>query len=117
MTKKVECVKETGDEYWPRISLHVAVGGAASEQLDCEVLLVATGRVANVEGLGLDAANVNVDRTGIIIDDELRTSNPDIVAVGDCCNRPDLRFTHMAGTMAGMAVNQTLFSEHGDLPV
>jgi len=116
-TKKVECVQSPEGALWPRIVLHVAEGEKASEELECDALLVATGRVANVEGLGLEAANVNTERAGIVIDDELKTSNPDILAVGDCCNRPELRFTHMAGTMAGMAVQQALFSEHADLPV
>merc|ERR1712216_132472 len=41
----------------------------------------------------------------------------DILALGDCCNKPAVRFTHMAGTMAGMAVQQALFSEQDGLPV
>lgn len=116
-TKKVEHIKGADDSAWPRIVMHVSVGESEPEEVECDVLLVATGRVANVEGLGLEAADVKCDRGGIIIDDELRSSNPDILGVGDCCNRPELRFTHMAGTMAGMAVQQALFSEHGTLPV
>merc|ERR1719487_1624172 len=91
-TKHVEHVKGATEDPWPRIILHVAVGERDEEAIECDVLLVATGRVPNVEGLGLEAANVKSDRGGIVIDDELRSSNPDILAVGDCCNRPDLRF-------------------------
>jgi pyruvate/2-oxoglutarate dehydrogenase complex dihydrolipoamide dehydrogenase (E3) component len=116
-TKKIEHIKNGDDTPWPRIVLHLSMGDSAVEQVECDVLLVATGRVANVEGLGLESANVTCDRAGIVIDDELKTSNPDILAVGDCCNRPEVRFTHMAGTMAGMAVQNSLFSEHGALPV
>lgn len=121
-TKKVEHFAGEDGSPWPKIVLHVdsagaGYTGAGAEALECDVLLVATGRVANVEGLGLEEANVKFDRMGIGIDDELRTSNPDILAVGDCCNRPEFRFTHMAGTMAGMAVQNALFSESGDLPV
>lgn len=115
-TKKVEHFKTDDGSPWPRIVLHVSKGEDDVEEIECDVLLVATGRIANVEGLGLEAANVKTDRAGIIIDDELRTSNPDILGVGDCCNRMDLRFTHMAGTMAGMAVQNALFSEHDSLP-
>jgi pyruvate/2-oxoglutarate dehydrogenase complex dihydrolipoamide dehydrogenase (E3) component len=113
-TSKVEHTQ--GDDNWPRITLHLSADGK-DETIVCETLLVATGRVANVENLGLEAANVKCDRFGIVIDDELRTANPDILAVGDCCNQPQLRFTHMAGTMAGMAVQNALFSEHDALPV
>jgi len=121
-TQRVEHkpIKAEEDQAWPEITLHVNTGGdesAAVEEVGCEVLLVATGRVPNVEGLGLKAANVEYDKRGIIIDDELRTSNPDILAIGDCCNQPQLRFTHMAGTMAGMAVQNSLFADSGSLPV
>jgi pyruvate/2-oxoglutarate dehydrogenase complex dihydrolipoamide dehydrogenase (E3) component len=116
-TKQIEHIKNGDDAPWPRIVLHLSMGDSAVDKVECDVLLVATGRVANVEGLGLESANVTCDRAGIVIDDELKTSNPDILAVGDCCNRPEVRFTHMAGTMAGMAVQNSLFSDHDDLPV
>ena len=50
------------------------------------------------------------------VDDDLTTSNPDILAIGDVIERPDTRFTHMSGTMAGMAVQTALFPDKG-LPV
>jgi len=115
-TSSIEQVKTETESPWPRIVLHVSVDGKA-EDVECDVLLVATGRVANVEGMNLEAANVKFDRGGITIDDELQTSNPNILAVGDCCNKPALRFTHMAGTMAGMAVQKALFSPADGLPV
>ena len=37
-------------------------------------------------------------------------------AIGDVIERPDTRFTHMSGTMAGMAVQNALFPDKG-LPV
>jgi pyruvate/2-oxoglutarate dehydrogenase complex dihydrolipoamide dehydrogenase (E3) component len=115
-TSKVDHTPAGDGKSWPRIALHVSVG-ENSEEVECDVLLVATGRVPNVEGLCLEAANVKYDRSGVHIDDELKTSNPDILAIGDCCNRPEMRFTHMSGTMAGMAVQNALFSEHNALPV
>jgi pyruvate/2-oxoglutarate dehydrogenase complex dihydrolipoamide dehydrogenase (E3) component len=58
-------------------------------------LLVATGRVANVAGLGLAAAGVNTGEDGIIVDARRRTSNRRVYAIGDCRAGP--RFTHVAG--------------------
>jgi len=116
-TNQIELVQSGTDAEWPQIQLSVTTSEGSNEKIDCEVLLVATGRVPNVEGLNLEAAGVKVERAGIVIDDELRTSNSDILALGDCCNKPAVRFTHMAGTMAGMAVQQALFSEHNSLPV
>ncbi|MBV9407536.1 MAG: FAD-dependent oxidoreductase [Candidatus Eremiobacteraeota bacterium] len=47
-------------------------------------IFYALGRVPNVDGLGLENAGVNYHVvTGIAVDDTLRTSNPDVYAVGD----------------------------------
>jgi len=43
----------------------------------------ATGRVPNVEGLGLDLAGVAFTPRGVRINDFLRTTNRRIYAVGD----------------------------------
>jgi len=99
------------------IQLTVAVSGAAPVEMVCDALLVATGRTPNIEGLGLDAANVECSSGGVKVKDDLTTSNPDILAIGDVIERPDTRFTHMSGTMAGMAVQTALFGDSDALPV
>lgn len=58
-------------------------------------LLVATGRTANIDELGLDLAGVDHGEKGIAVDFRRRTSNPQIYAIGDCRDGP--RFTHAAG--------------------
>jgi pyruvate/2-oxoglutarate dehydrogenase complex dihydrolipoamide dehydrogenase (E3) component len=56
-------------------------------------LLVATGRQANTDDLGLDRAGIRQDARGYIeVDDELRTNVPGIWALGDCNGRG--AFTH-----------------------
>lgn len=56
-------------------------------------LLVATGRRANTDDLGLDAAGVSTDDRGYItVDDQLRTNVEHIWAMGDCNGRG--AFTH-----------------------
>jgi pyruvate/2-oxoglutarate dehydrogenase complex dihydrolipoamide dehydrogenase (E3) component len=56
-------------------------------------LLVAIGRRPNTDDLGLDKAGIAVDAHGyIVVDDELRTSTPDIWALGDCNGKG--AFTH-----------------------
>ena len=71
------------------------------------MLLVATGRRPNVEGIGLEAAGVEYNRFGVTINDTLQTSNPNIYAVGDVATK--YQFTHVAGTMAQMVVQNALF--------
>jgi pyruvate/2-oxoglutarate dehydrogenase complex dihydrolipoamide dehydrogenase (E3) component len=58
-------------------------------------VLLAVGRRANTDDLGLQAARVATDDKGyILVDDELRTSAPDIWALGDCNGKG--AFTHTA---------------------
>jgi pyruvate/2-oxoglutarate dehydrogenase complex dihydrolipoamide dehydrogenase (E3) component len=71
--------------------------GASCENGGMEVLgshlLLATGRTANTDDLGLDAAGVETDQRGFIrVDDELRTTVPGIWALGEANGRG--AFTH-----------------------
>jgi pyruvate/2-oxoglutarate dehydrogenase complex dihydrolipoamide dehydrogenase (E3) component len=70
-------------------------------------LLVATGRRANVEQLGLEAAGVEVAHGRIVTDKRLRTANRDIYACGDVVG--PYQFTHMAEHHAGIALRGALF--------
>ncbi len=58
-------------------------------------VLLAVGRRPNTDGLGLDAAGIELDERGyIVVDDQCRTSAPGVWAVGDCNGRG--AFTHTA---------------------
>jgi mercuric reductase len=62
----------------------VAQVGSADVVVEVDEILVATGRRANTDGLGLDAAGVEIDgRGGIVVDEALGTSNPRVWAAGD----------------------------------
>lgn len=50
-------------------------------------LVVAAGRAPNVENLGLDHAAVDIGRHGIVVDDFLRSTNPNIFAAGDVASK------------------------------
>lgn len=77
-------------------------GGKIAVTLDCgsgarvvtgSHLLLAVGRVPNTDDLGLDRAGVRTDARGYIeVDDGLRSSAPNIWAIGDCNGRG--AFTH-----------------------
>ncbi len=85
-----------------RLTVTAARGGGPEEVLEAEALLVAAGRRPNVEGLGLEAAGVEVGPRGIPTNARLRTNVPHIYACGDVNGR--LPFTHVAGYEAGIAV-------------
>ncbi len=70
-------------------------------------VLVAAGRKPNIDGLGLDAAGVETDRAGIVVDGRLRTSNKKIFALGDVSG--GYQFTHQAGYHAGITIQNLLF--------
>jgi pyruvate/2-oxoglutarate dehydrogenase complex dihydrolipoamide dehydrogenase (E3) component len=70
-------------------------------------LLVATGRRANVENLGLDAAGVAYSPRGIAVDARLRSSNKRIYAIGDVAGA--YQFTHVASYHAGIVIRNALF--------
>lgn len=116
---QIKSVKHTPRTPWPEIHMEVqqVIGQIVHNELVFDALLVATGRSPNVENLGLEAAGVDYKvGVGIHVNDDLTTSNADIFAAGDVIDRPELRFTHMAGAMAGMAVQNALFDGCG-LPV
>jgi pyruvate/2-oxoglutarate dehydrogenase complex dihydrolipoamide dehydrogenase (E3) component len=59
-------------------------------------LLVATGRVPNTSGIGLEVAGVELDARGYIkVNYAFETSAPDVWAMGECAGSP--QFTHIAG--------------------
>lgn len=70
-------------------------------------LLMAVGRAANVNDLGLDEAQVKFDRAGIKVDAAMKTSNKKVYAIGDVAGQ--LQFTHVAGYHAGVVIRSILF--------
>jgi mercuric reductase len=88
------------------IGLDVDLNGA-EEALETEVVLAATGRRPNTEGLGLADVDVAVaSNNGILVDDHLRTSNPAIYAAGDVTGRH--QFVYMAAYGAKLAALNAL---------
>lgn len=87
---------------------HVALDLADGRVLRGTHLLVAAGRRANVDQLGLDKAGVAFTTRGITVDAGLRSvSNRRVFAVGDCAG--GLQFTHVAGDHASTFVRRALF--------
>ena len=73
-------------------------------QVVADRVLVSVGRVAQVQGLQLEAAGVAFDAdNGVAVDAFLRTSNPNVYAAGDVCMTH--KYTHVAETTAQIAVH------------
>eukprot|EP00301_Raphidiophrys_heterophryoidea_P005323 c12249_g2_i1.p1 GENE.c12249_g2_i1~~c12249_g2_i1.p1 ORF type:complete len:404 (+),score=129.10 c12249_g2_i1:323-1534(+) len=93
---------------FPEITVKVQDESGVVSDVVCEVLLVATGRRPNVEGIGLEAAGVKFNlANGVEINDKMQTSQSHIYAVGDCCMK--YKFTHVSGTQGAMAMRNALF--------
>ncbi len=74
-----------------------------TETLQADCILVATGRQANADNLGLDNTAVEVDRRGIVVDENMQTTVPHIYAIGDVNARQML--AHAATFQGYRAVN------------
>ena len=92
------------------LTLEPAKGGAA-EPLEADVVLVAIGRRAHTEGLGLDAAGVATDERGRIkTDGHFATSVKGVYAIGDVIEGPML--AHKAEE-EGIALAEILAGQAG----
>ncbi len=81
---------------------------ADGRRVEFDRVLVAVGRTPRIGGIGLENAGIAVDGRGyVIVDNQLRTSNPRIWAAGDLTGHP--QFTHTAGMHGSIAAtNATL---------
>jgi dihydrolipoamide dehydrogenase len=87
------------------------VKGGAAETIDADVVLIATGRRAYSDSLGLKEAGVEVDERGRVkTDGHLRTNVPGIYAIGDVIAGPML--AHKAED-EGVAVAETIAGQAG----
>jgi glutathione reductase (NADPH) len=69
--------------------------------LQADAVLYATGRKANIEGLGLENVNVTVNEHGAIdVDSDFRTNEPSIYALGDVTGGIELTPVALAEGMA-----------------
>jgi pyruvate/2-oxoglutarate dehydrogenase complex dihydrolipoamide dehydrogenase (E3) component len=103
---RAERVSEWGNGGAESVAL-TAEGPDGSERLEAAEVLVATGRRPNVEALGLEQAGVETGRTGVVVDDRLRTSQKHIFAAGDVTG--GYLFTHVADHEARTVVRNALF--------
>jgi dihydrolipoamide dehydrogenase len=77
--------------------------------IECDEILMALGRKANVKGFGLEELGVELRSDGTIeVDEFLRTNYPNIYAVGDVTG--PYQFTHAASHQAWYASVNSLFS-------
>jgi dihydrolipoamide dehydrogenase len=69
------------------VTAHIETGGRI-ETRDFDTVISAVGIVGNIEGLGLEAAGVRVERSHVVTDDHCRTGVPGLYAIGDLAGAP-----------------------------
>ncbi|MGK2849746.1 MAG: dihydrolipoyl dehydrogenase [Candidatus Limnocylindrales bacterium] len=65
------------------VSVMVGPEGKEPAELRAGVMLVATGRAANIEDIGIETTRVETDRGIIKVDGHMRTREPHVYAIGD----------------------------------
>ena len=101
----VDELRRNGGEYIPKAeALSTKWDGVSQVRTEfkdgrtvlADKVLVALGRVANVDGLTLEAAGISLTSRGHIqVDDELRTTAPSVYAAGDVIGPPALASVSM----------------------
>ena len=81
------------------------------DTVSAEIVLVATGRMPNTEGLNLEAAGVEYSPKGITTDDRMHTNVEGIYAIGDVNGKQML--AHAATMQGYMVVNEILGKQSG----
>lgn len=83
----------------------------AAQTLEVEKLIVSIGRVPNTEGLNTEAVGLKLDERGFVaVDEDCKTSLPNVWAVGDVVRGPML--AHKAEE-EGVAVAERIAGKHG----
>jgi pyruvate/2-oxoglutarate dehydrogenase complex dihydrolipoamide dehydrogenase (E3) component/uncharacterized membrane protein YdjX (TVP38/TMEM64 family) len=86
----------------------VVGAGGQEKRIGFDRLLCAVGRVARLQGFGLEALGIPVNRT-VQVDEYLRTLYPNILAAGDVAG--PFQFTHTAAHQAWYAAVNGLFGD------
>ena len=105
MNCMVQDVQVSGD----KVAVSYSLNGA-EQLLEVSRLVVAVGRMANTEDLGLDAVNIKTDQRGFIeIDARWQTSAENVYAIGDVVGGAMLAHK---GSEEGMALAEQLANQH-----
>ncbi|MFP4508522.1 MAG: dihydrolipoyl dehydrogenase family protein [Spirochaetaceae bacterium] len=89
-------------------------GDGQTRSIQSEALLVAAGRQANTDDLGLEAAGIEAGPGGFIaVDSRLRTRQKHIYAIGDV--NGSFPFTHVAGAEAAVVVRRVALHAGGTI--
>eukprot|EP00854_Cymbomonas_tetramitiformis_P015882 gene15882-18835_t len=92
----------------------VLVKSSKGDEIETDLLLVTSGRKADVKNLGLEKAGVKFTESGVTVNKKLLTNKKHIAAAGDCIGGQ--QFTHLAASQAFTALRNLVlpFPENYD---
>ena len=99
----VTAIEPTADQKQVVISFNQK---GQDKQVTADVVLIATGRAANVEGLGLETAGINCIKQGIETNENYETNVPGVYAIGDVNGKQML--AHAASFQGMRVINKIL---------
>lgn len=85
-----------------------------TNSVSAEMILDATGRIANIEMLGLESVGIEYDRGGIIVNGHMQTNVSNIFASGDVVSKTIARLTPTA-TFESKYIARYLLGETSDI--
>lgn len=83
----------------------IAHGGG--QKIAASHILIAAGRKPNLDGLECAAAGIALEKGRLVLNAQLRTTNPRVYAIGDAAG--GMQFTHLASHQAGLMLRRLLF--------
>lgn len=92
-------------EFTDEKTLQLEVNGK-TENIEADYFFFATGRLPNVNGMDLEKAGIYYSTRGIITNENLQTSAPNIYACGDVTT--PFKFTHTASHQANICIDNIL---------
>ncbi len=110
---KIELGVKVGEVKSSKKGVSIAYTSAKGEErtLEADKLIVSIGRVPNTNGLNAEAVGLQLDQRGaIVVDDDCKSSLPNVWAVGDVVRGPML--AHKAEE-EGVAVAERIAGQHG----
>ncbi|MFV0491928.1 MAG: dihydrolipoyl dehydrogenase [Pseudorhodobacter sp.] len=96
------------DKKGGKVTAHLEANGK-TETAEFDTVISAVGIVGNVEGLGLEALGVKIDRTHVVTDEYCRTGVDGLYAIGDIAGAPWL--AHKA-SHEGVMVAELIAGQH-----
>lgn len=93
-------------------TVHASIDGK-EHSFSAEGILVATGRRANADALGLEQLGIEIGPAGVVVDGRGRTNVRSIYAVGDVAGRS--HFTHSAAYEGVRAIRDMFFPGKGNV--